>query len=55
MRLFAWVPGVTGPTMEIASFTLRTLLALALGVGAWLWFAQFVRTQTLEQTASAGS
>jgi hypothetical protein len=55
MRLFAWVPGVSGPAVELASFVLRTLIALMLGVAAWLWFAQYVRNQTLKRTLSTGT
>jgi hypothetical protein len=43
--IFAWVPGLTGTALEVASFTVRTLAALALAAGAWVWFAQVVRRE----------
>jgi len=46
--LFEWVPGVTGTTLELVSFALRTALALALAVAAWIWFAQVVEREVLE-------
>jgi len=53
IRIFQWIPGVTGPTAEIASFTLRTLAALSLAVAAWLWFAQYVRRHAIPEAAHA--
>jgi hypothetical protein len=46
--IFTWVPGLTGATAEVASFTLRTCLALGLAVAAWIWFAQVIHREVLE-------
>lgn len=45
VRLFSWVPSVTGAGLEMVSFLVRTGFALAIATGAWLWFAGFVRRE----------
>ena len=52
MWLFSWVPAVAGPVLESVSFIIRTGLALALGVAAWLWFAQFAQRSTADSVVS---